>query len=431
MGVQKWTWLRSRRSRKSYKSLRSQKLVGNESFKNKVSNNEHNLLVNKLIHECVSESVTNFDEECATTFTSNNNESSSNHLVYAHKNLLQSNAVINDIKNVLWDQLEVFHLSIYLNGPMMDMTHEEYVTFKYRIKDLLYFIYHKQGQNKMDTECCLHVDSSKLMRNFILREFMILPEYCSYLKDVCGHRPFTIRNYLEHISKFLEWFVSYRVGSCKRLHSRHLDAMKKLIKRLRHKNNKDIKISMGDNTIEALIEKGRWPKGGLKELQTAIENEISWVNKLTQPITTTKAYNRYMQLLCSAAYCFSPQGRCGAYEDLKYGQRFTLINDGYVLSTKFKTRSKFGYQPITSNRIFEKLLSFYISNIRPKQLLGDNDPMFINFGGTGAYKIRQSVPKFFMRTLNLHINTTTIRSIVETTMHKLQVVLYFFIHYIR
>jgi hypothetical protein len=381
------------------------------------------LIDTPLINECNSEPNSFYDDESFIANTTNDKELCRNPLdplVFAHKNLLQNNAVINDIKNVLWDQLEVFQLSNYLNGPMMGMTHEEYVTFKYRVKDFLYFIHHKQEITKTDTEF-VHINSSKLMKNFILRDFMLLPEYCSYLKNVCGHRPFTIRNYLEHISKFLEWFISYRVGDCKRLHSRHLDAMKKLIKRIRQKNNKDIKISMGDNTIEALIEKGRWPKGGLKELQGAIENEISWVNKLTQPIATPKGYNRYMQLLCSAAYCFSPQGRCGAYEDLKYGQRFSLISDGYVLSTKFKTRSKFGYQPITSNKVFEKLLSFYISNIRPKQLLGDNDPMFINFGGTGSYKIRQSVPKFFMRTLNLHINTTTIRSIVETTMHKLQV----------
>lgn len=413
MGIQRWKLLRrSRRNRRALKSLRY-KPIENEPLDNRLLDNVRSdeLMLDKdLIKE---------DEVAETT---NNNELFNNPLVDAHKNLMQNSAVINDIKNALWEQLEIFQLSHYLNGPMMGMT-SDLDTFKFRIKDFLYFIHHKlEPQDK--TNGFVHIDSTKLMRNFILRDFMLLPEYCAYLKDVCGHRPFTIRNYLEHISKFLEWFVLYRKGDFKRMHSRHLDAMKKLIKRIRHQNNKDIKVSMSSNTIETLIEQRKWPSGGLKELQTAIENEICWVNKLSQPISTQKSYNRFMQVLCSAAYCFSPQGRCGAYDDLKYGQRESLVDNGYVLSSKFKTRSKFGYQPITSNKVFEKLLKFYIERIRPKRLQDDNDPLFITFSGSGVYSVRLSVPKFFLRTLNIHINTTTIRAIVETTMHKLQVYTY-------
>lgn len=360
--------------------------------------------------------------ECQTQ----NNMDDENPLTEAHRNLLQNNAVVNDIKAVLWDQLEYFGLSDYLRGPMVTIPREEYATFKYRIKDFLYFIHHfKIKSNPIDGDV-INIDSSKLLRQFILHDFMLLPQYCLYLKDVCTHRPFTIRNYLDHLYKFIEWFVLYRVGTFKRIRTHQLDKIRKLIITIKKKNNKEIKMSLADNTIEALTEKGRWPKGGLKELQSAIENEISWVNKLQGSITTPSAYNRFMQLLASAAYCFSPQGRCSAFEDLKYGQRSVLLSDKYVLSSKFKTRSKFGYQPITSNKVFEKLLLFYIDYIRPKRLLDDDDPMFINFAGSKSYKIRQSVPKFFMRTLNLKINTTTIRSIVETTMHKLQVFYLYF-----
>ena len=198
----------------------------------------------------------------------------------------------------------------------------------------------------------------------------------------------------------------------------------KLIATVRKANKKDIKIAMGDNSIEAMVESRRWPPGGLPDLQRAVENELPWVTVLTKAATplTIASYARYMQLMGASLYSFSPQGRVQAVEDFKYGQFRELIREKFVLSNMFKTMTKFGYQPITTNDISSELLSYYVSVIRPKTLCGANDPMFVSFTGTGTYSMRSAVTAFFRRTLNLHITTTSIRSLVETTMHSLQVI---------
>ena len=196
-----------------------------------------------------------------------------------------------------------------------------------------------------------------------------------------------------------------------------------MIKTLRRKNSIEVRVSMSDNTVEALIEKKRWPPGGLPELQKAIESEIKWVEAVAQqsaPLNQA-TYSRFMQILCGAAYCFSPQGRVGAIEDLKNSQYQELLREGYVLSSKFKTAAKYGYQPITTGSIFSKLLTFYVNKIRPNMLTQQSDPLLINYTGTKKFLILPAVKQLFNRTLGLHMTTTNVRSLVETTMHKMQV----------
>jgi hypothetical protein len=53
--------------------------------------------------------------------------------------------------------------------------------------------------------------------------------------------------------------------------------------------------------------------------------------------------------------------------------------------------------------------------------MGPNDPLFLNHSGTGSADMRKAVTSFFNQTLNLHITSTTLRSIVETTFHNMQV----------
>jgi hypothetical protein len=111
----------------------------------------------------------------------------------------------------------------------------------------------------------------------------------------------------------------------------------------------------------------------------------------------------------------------GGIEDLKFHQGKELLEEGVVLTSKFKTNAKFGYQPVTlpGDKVSTFLLHFYLTNVRPTSLQGRDDPLFINFTGTGKYNIAKGLGNFFALSLGLKITSTRIRSIVETCFEDL------------
>ena len=204
----------------------------------------------------------------------------------------------------------------------------------------------------------------------------------------------------------------------------HWELLLKMVKQIQKRVRRQIKAKQSDNSIEALIERQEWPKGGLLELQNAIRSEMDWVYNLARAnsIPTNKTiYNRYMNLLSASIYCFSCQGRIGAIEDLKFFQGAELLTEGVVLTSKFKTSAKFGYQPVTlpADKASTFLLHFYLTNVRPRTLQARDDPLFINFTGSGPFKVAKGLNNFFAQTLSLKITSTRIRAIVETNFQDL------------
>lgn len=109
----------------------------------------------------------------------------------------------------------------------------------------------------------------------------------------------------------------------------------------------------------------------------------------------------------------SLQGRIGAVDDVTWSDRETLQQKRILMSTHFKTGIQFGFQPVTVSDTTAELLDLYIKYIRPSIMQNPHDPLFISFKGSKV-RMGRLLSSFFKRTLGLNINSTTIRSIVET-----------------
>jgi hypothetical protein len=198
-----------------------------------------------------------------------------------------------------------------------------------------------------------------------------------------------------------------------------------MVKHIQKRIKLNIKIHQSDMSIENLTRKGEWPEGGLLQLQNVIRTDKrQWVETLVRANsrpTNRSQYNRYMNLLSASLYCFSCQGRVGAIEDLTLSQGEELLLEGVVLSTKFKTRAKFGYQPVTlpPDKTSTFLVTYYLQNVRPKMLQGSNDPFFINFNGTAKFNIAKGLQNYFAQSLSLKITSTRMRAIIETSFEEL------------
>jgi hypothetical protein len=125
-----------------------------------------------------------------------------------------------------------------------------------------------------------------------------------------------------------------------------------------------------------------------------------------------------MNMVVSSIYAFCPNGRISALATLTEDQFDELDSPAFIMSTSFKTYEKFGMQPVIFDHpVVLKLLQAYKVKFRPRNCGGPKSPLFITRNGK-LYNISRGVTRFFKAELGIHINTTTIRSLVETTMHK-------------
>jgi hypothetical protein len=97
-----------------------------------------------------------------------------------------------------------------------------------------------------------------------------------------------------------------------------------------------------------------------------------------------------------------------------------------VLTSKFKTGHKYGYQPVSLDPISYEYFSIYWTIARPTicerleiDMTADNDPLFLNFNGTKEKSIGNHITQFFKQKIGLYINTTTIRALVEIEAKRL------------
>ena len=101
------------------------------------------------------------------------------------------------------------------------------------------------------------------------------------------------------------------------------------------------------------------------------------------------------------------------------------IITGFANSITFKTSKTHLAQPVIAGTLeVRKLVQLYVDVVRPFVALADEDEekafLFLRLDGTQDKKLERYVISFFKTELNLHITTTTVRKIVDTTVADLR-----------
>ena len=253
---------------------------------------------------------------------------------------------------------------------------------------------------------------------------MVIISYAEYLEKVMCRRSSTVLSYAEDLWKFLKWYVMYegqRVSSVSRtLSTADLSFVNDAISSIRsiYKKSKAQELASSCD-IENLVNSSHWPKGGLNELQACIKSELVWISEIDENTTIDSIfYNEFTKVMSSALYLFSPQGRKMGIEDTRLCQKEELMREGVILSGKLKTKISFEYQPVTAGDIFLLILEKFVAHVRPKKFDNKTDFLFVDFYGN-KLDLGRKVTSYFESKLQLHITTTTIRSLVETEIDAL------------
>ncbi len=186
------------------------------------------------------------------------------------------------------------------------------------------------------------------LKEFISGHYSIINEYAMYLEKVKYFSPSTICNHLYDLVSVAQWVVYFNTSSSN-LPDIDISGFKIVIAAIKKNYSRQQKFLRTDNDVVECIKKRRFPQNGLKDLMECVESELKWVRvffkndwatRINEPI-----YKRIISILFASLYVFSPQGRKGGLESLKYSDGEVMLQQGHVNSKKFKTRSTYGYQP--------------------------------------------------------------------------------------
>ncbi len=259
-------------------------------------------------------------------------------------------------------------------------------------------------------------------RILIGEKYDMLLQYSSYLQEQRQLKPTTVRNYIGDIEACCAWVTMFASSAIRQAVS-SFEGIKRVAHLVRTSQGQRNKRARSHITMEQKINLYQLPPGGLPDLQRAVAAELPWARAVRSELIDEVAYGHFMQLMFAAMYVLSPNGRQSGVADIKYRQVNELLTQYFTTSTQFKTCSKFGYQPVTLQRISHELVHRYVTVLRPQvrrpsAVEDSEEPLWLTYKGEREDDVGRLVTRFFTRTCNLSVTITAIRSLVETTMDK-------------
>ena len=165
-------------------------------------------------------------------------------------------------------------------------------------------------------------------------------------------------------------------------------------------------------------------------MQDSIMKNVAWAERLEAEfnanpdmIIDKQSYSNYLQMLFASMYVFSAQGRIQALQLLDFEDGCELYKNNELLSEYFKTKRKFGFQPIILANISVKLFRFYWEKIRPmiQPESSSNSPLWLTYEGVQCKSIGSKISSYFLNSLEINTSSTRLRALVETvtnTLHR-------------
>jgi len=269
----------------------------------------------------------------------------------------------------------------------------------------------------------------KTIRLIIRSRYDLIDRYLDQFETTL--KASTLLNKWTHILQFLRYFIFDSPMNAKRgkmLTMAFEHHMKQIRRALTKQKNKDGL----EKSMEKLIEQGKLPEGGLPELEAYVKSDFPWAMNLNSTdFAQPRIYNTFLSWLYSCFF-MSVQGRVGGIEDMRYWQKNSLMSpDGHEFSTNFKSAYWHSYQAVSSNEMSAKGTEIYVklarnviiahNGLSPHDMNADDAPLWITWNGRREYQMGKRLTDYFEMKTNgkLHITSTNIRSLFETTSNEL------------
>ena len=300
------------------------------------------------------------------------------------------------------------------------------------IKCLQWIFYHKRHRQ---------LSANKLLitlTNLIKKDFKLLSDYVTYLEMQLELKSSTIVGILTEIVKTSTWFVLFYqpTNPAFVIQQGELTGILAVIKALRRNYRREMTKNKVSATISNITYDMQLPAASsaleqLQKLQQCIVKSLPRFNFIEQQcankspleVFDKNTYENFLRMLFASMYVFSAQGRVSAIQNLTYQDGETLYSKKEILTSKFKTSAKYGFQPIVLANVAIRLYDFYWLRLRPAFSSVEQRhlkaPLWLNYDATPCLGFGNRVTKFFLYGLGINLTTNRIRSLVETAVNSL------------
>jgi hypothetical protein len=263
------------------------------------------------------------------------------------------------------------------------------------------------------------------MLEVVQHHYNLLPDYSTYLETIMNFRGGSILNNLYDIVTVVRWLAHFKPltnNDGSPLHV-NVDSFEFVLRAVAKNYRKQKRFEANQHDMETAVANRRLPKDGIKTLIQCVIDDASLFeenpNKSNRADKETFQY--FVSMMYASFYVLSTQGRIGGFTSIVVKQADDLLQNGYILSKNFKTRSSWIYQPVTISELSSRLFRHYITNLRPQisPEVQPNDPLWVNWEGQAEDDIGGLITRYFKKKLEIHITTTGIRSLVETQAQEL------------
>ena len=323
--------------------------------------------------------------------------------------------LVNDVSVVLEEWRYTDYCTQIAGGGKQSI---EATTLRNRNASFIVWSYEKHYQKdllpskKLISKWC-----SKLIRKY----YAYAAEYASYLQTTKMMKASTIYNHLDSLSHFFQWVVWHSPHRT-RFEANAFEPMKCMLTSCRRRACKERRKERANNTLARKIHERRIPQDGFNGLIQILHTQTKWglsCNNMRKRDIDKTTYDDYLSLLFAHLYCTVPQGRVGGLSSIKLDQFAEFQNKGLAMTDQFKTRAKYGLQAVVINPEILSLLKIYVGRFRPVAVKANPcDYLWVTYKGERISIVGSFVTRFFEKFGNLHVTTTDLRSLAETTAHR-------------
>ena len=230
---------------------------------------------------------------------------------------------------------------------------------------VLVWTYDMWGKRSPSTTAVLSADNMVAwMQQLFVKEYSMVSIFCEeYLQDKRAMKASTIKGWVDHIAAIVEWFLFFSNITSDKFVILSTDdtAITKVLTKIRKSCRKREHLEKNEKTLKSAVHNHELPPDGLAGLQASVQSQIPLAMAILKQCERTNSvsateYRDYMSVIYCAFYTDSVTGRVSALEDMRVGQMVELLDQGFAMSSQFKTYAKFGMSSISNNDVVDPLL---------------------------------------------------------------------------
>lgn len=326
-----------------------------------------------------------------------------------------------DIVEACTEKLKEEGFLLHLKSEMGMSKSDSYAkTAIIRVGTILCYTFKFVHETELKEECTM-----EWLRDLIFKEYATLHNFCKEkLTDERKMNPASIGSYLNDLTSAAIWLISYWPHRSLILSDYQMTSVSDGFKHVKTSIRKCYSAAKKKQyanmkSYAQYVHDRKAPVGGLPELYSVVKSKLPWVQELVkQNEITEDDYRDFMRVFSAAIYVCAPNGRPQALNTLTMKQGRELSDAGLCLSSIFKTKHKYHYQPVQIYGMSGHMLDTYLKTIRPFAARGRNcdndaDLLMIMYDGRAA-DVGKLVSAFFEQEKCMSTNVTIIRTLLNT-----------------